>query len=811
MRKCIYMLLLGISIKGFAQTDAVNLPQNIQQDLYKGSVAGYITTADKKPAAYVTVILQSTNKFTQTDENGYFIIKNIKEGNYTISVSITGLKPIEKNIIIKKDQETTLNILLDEDAKQLQEVIITTIKTQNDKPVLIGKIAINPMDLPQSIASIGQVTIKEQQANRLGDIIKNVNGVYLTTTRGGVQESFAARGYAFSSTNLFKDGFRVNAGVMPEVSSLERVEVLKGSSAILYGQVAPGGILNMVTKQPGFDNGGEISFRAGSYDDYKSSFDVYGPATKKIAYRINASFQSENSFRDNVSSKRYYINPSLLFKINKRSELLLQGDYLKHSFTPDFGIGTVDNTKIPDLTRSTFLGAVWAYNKTQQYTTTATYKYQINSNWNFSTAATYQLYKRDYYSTERIQAAANGDWVRPLGKIDATENFYGAQANLTGKIKTGNVYHTILTGADADKSFTTNYDFSFPAVTGLAAGSYDKINIYDAQKFVARTDMPAATTIRQRQAPVNRGGIYIQDLIKLSQKINLLAGLRWSYVQTVAIDSTNLLTGIKTKGITRNDNALSPRFGLVYKPTTSTSLFASYANSFTVNTGTDIYGKALPPSVIDQYELGIKNDFFKGKLSVNVTAYKIINNNLAQTAQFDVNGNQNSNTSIKILSGQVTSDGVEFDITGHPVEGLSIMSGYSYNYTRYTKTDSAKGNFIEGERLLNNPANAANASIFYTFGKGILKRFKLGAVVVYTGNRVGGFSNTIGQTQTYSRTIPVKGYTVVDVSAGYNFKKISVMAKVSNIANTLNYYVHENYSINPIAPRMAAMTVTYKF
>jgi iron complex outermembrane receptor protein len=90
-----------------------------------------------------------------------------------------------------------------------------------------------------------------------------------------VQESFAARGYAFSSTNLFKDGFRINSGIMPEVSSLEKVEILKGSAAILYGQVAPGGILNMVTKQPKFQFGGEVSMLAGSYDLYKPSFDIY--------------------------------------------------------------------------------------------------------------------------------------------------------------------------------------------------------------------------------------------------------------------------------------------------------------------------------------------------------------------------------------------------------------------------------------------------------------------------------------------------------------------------------------------------------
>lgn len=811
MRKVCLLALLALGLKGFAQMEmAVSSPVRNGPEVPFGSVTGNVTTTDNKPAPFVSVVLKGTNKYSITDENGNFILKNIKEGLYTLEISMVGLKAIEKPVEVKKDQETSLAIALEEDAQQLAAVTIVARKTLNDKPVSIGKISIDPMDLPQSIATISQTTIKNQQALRLSDIVKNVNGVYLTTTRGSVQESFAARGYAFSSTNLFKDGFRINSGIMPEVSSLEKVEILKGSAAILYGQVAPGGILNMVTKQPKFQFGGEVSMLAGNYDLFKPSFDIYGPVNSSIAYRVNGTYEQANSFRDVVHYKRYYINPSLLFKLGQRTQLLVEGDYFKHNFTPDFGIGTVDNTKIPELPRSRFLGADWQYNTTQQTTATASLKHQFNSIWTLDGSASYQLYKRDYYSTERIQAAANGDWVRPLGKIDAQENFYGAQVNLTGKLRTRSIQHTLLTGVDADRSFTTNNDFSFPAVAGLPANSYDQINVYDPKKFVARTDIPDATNIRKREAPVNRFGAYAQDLVKLSSKFNFLAGVRWSYVQTVGIDSTNLLTGAKTKGVTRNDNAFSPRLGLVYKPAESTSLFASYASSFTVNTGTDLYGSSLPPSIIDQYEAGIKNDFFKGMLSVNLTLYHIVNNNLAQTAPFDKDGNQNSNTSIKVLSGQTKSDGVELDVAAQPVRGLSILAGYSYNNARYTKTDTTKGSFIEGEKLVNNPTNTANASVFYAFNKGGLRGFKLGATLLYIGDRFGGNNNTVGQTQTYSRVIPVEGYSVVDVSAGYTYKKISVMAKLSNVTNTLNYYVHENYSINPLPPRQFVATVSYK-
>ena len=204
----------------------------------------------------------------------------------------------------------------------------------------MGKLPVAPMDLPQSIAVIGQTVIRNQQAQRLSDVIRNVNGVYLSTTRASTQETFSARGYRFSNDNMYKNGARVNSGVMPEISSLEKVEVLKGSAAILYGSVAPGGIVNMVTKQPKFEFGGEVSMRAGSYDLYKPAFDVYGPVSSKIALRLNGTYENAGSYRDKVNSKRYYINPSVLFNLNKRTSLLIQADYLKHEFTPDFGIGS---------------------------------------------------------------------------------------------------------------------------------------------------------------------------------------------------------------------------------------------------------------------------------------------------------------------------------------------------------------------------------------------------------------------------------------------------------------------------------------
>ncbi|MEJ7735947.1 MAG: TonB-dependent receptor [Chitinophagaceae bacterium] len=770
-----------------------------------GNITGKIVSTDGKPASFVSISLKEIRKGTTSAEDGRFMLKNIKHGNYTLAVSHAGLQSQEKQVWVSANQTFALNFVLRETADQLAELVINGRKSANARALSSGKISIAPMDLPQSVSVIGQSVIRDQQVMRLSDVIKNVNGVYLATTRGSTQESFSARGYGFSSSNMFKNGSRVNSGAMPEVSSLERVEILKGSAAILYGNVAPGGIINMITKQPKFERGGELAVRLGSYNLIKPSMDIYGPINSKVAYRVNGSYENSESFRNGVSSERFYVNPSLLFKLSKHVELLVQADYLKHKFTPDFGIGSLDNVNIAPLSRSTFLGASWSKANTRQTTASALLKHRLGENWQINYSASYQQYKRDYYSTERIQASADGTWARPLGRTNTAEDYVIGQVDVTGKFKTGILEHTLLTGVDADRYYTSNYTFNQPAI-------YDTINILNINRYKPRTDIPEASRIRVVKTPVVRMGAYVQDLVNLSAKFKLLAGVRWSYQESEPAKITNLVTHVQTKGVSKVDKAFSPRIGLIYKPIPMTALFSSYANSFSVNSGTDVSGNALAPSIIDQFEIGVKNDFFKGMLSANLTFYRIINNNLAQTARFTSDGiTPNNNTNVKELTGQTTSDGFELDLTSRPVNCLDIMAGYSYNYMRYSKTPDAKGNYIEGERLVNTPAHTANASMFYTFGSGKIKGLKIGAAAFYVGDRFGGWNNTIRQVQQYSRLIAVPGFSTMDISAGYTFRKVSVLAKVSNLTNTFNYYVHENYSINPIAPRQVIGTLSYRF
>ena len=798
-----------------SKTALYQLPENAL--VLKGTVR----TSDGKAAAFVNVQLKETKQGSMTNEFGEYFFYNIPEGKYNIIISFSGLKTVQSEIEIKKGETSVYDFVLTENKNELEEIIVKASYTINERLSSIGKMNIKPMDLPQAIAVIGKDVLERQQILHISDALQNVNGVYLMGTTGGFQEEIAARGFSFSSSNTFKNGIRYNNGVMPEISSVEKIEFLKGGSAILYGNVAAGGVMNIVTKKPKFENGAEISFLTGSYYFYKPSIDVYGSLNKKqtAAFRINSTYEKAGSFRDVVTSERFYINPSLLVKLSARTELLVQADYLKDNRTPDYGTGAINYT-VADIPRNYFLGVSWGYNNIAQTTVNATLTHHFKNNWQLRTVAGYQDYKSDLFAAARPNNSnnfiqSNGTWIRGLQKSKTNEDYYIVQTDLTGKFSTGSVEHSLLVGADADKYKTQSYTFLTTAYNNALSNSsirnkniYDTINVFDpyGTSFTQRNDIPYLAPGLLTTSPIERIGVYVQDLITLTSKIKLLAGVRYSIQQnqkatidTLAKNSRGYVSGYTSK-------AFSPRIGLVYQPTKTISLFTSYTNNFSPNTGVDTSNNPLKPSIVDQYELGAKSDLFNKILSVNITGYVIVNSDFA----LSVLNPPAAVPAAKELVGEVTSKGVELDIATKSIHGFSLIAGYSYNDTRYTKSNAANSSVKSGDRLRYNPSHTANASVYYVFpANSILKGFNLGTGAFYVGDRVAG-RNTTATNPTY-KLMSLPDYTLFDLSAGYNSDEFSVRFKLSNVFNKLSYNVHDDNSVNPIAPRQFAATLAYKF
>ena len=808
----------------------VSVQQHAKAQAKNGSLQGTVTTSDNKSAAMVSVGLKGTSKGTMTNEAGRFEIKNIKPGNYTLTVTHVGLKTEEKTVVITSNTTTRLDFTISENASQLNDVVVAGARSANNRKVTVGKSGIPVRDLPQAVQVIDSTVITDQQANRLADVIKNVNGIVMGENRGSVGESFFARGYTLGANNVLKNGARTSIGGSPEASTLESVEVLKGSAALLYGGVSGGAVVNMITKKPKFHYGGEVSMRVGSYSQYKPIVDLYGPISKNIAFRVIATKENAKSFRDIVKTDRLYINPSLLYKISDKTELIVQGDYLKSNYTPDFGLGTVDS-KIPDIGRNAFVNTSWAYNHTNTSSAQARLNHKFNENWKLNIIGAFQSYKRDYFGAERPQQTTAAPLaVRALTRSRTQEYTYNQQLTLTGSAMTGSIKHTLLFGGDADESRTKTNAFKYgDAATSPTTMNAAPVNLLDPSTYATSLDIPYTRAYQTTTAPIYRMGAFAQDLISLTEQFKVLAGIRYTYQRTPKSSAYNEDTGITTlanTGIDGNkiDKAFSPKFALIYQPLKTTSVYVSFANNFTSNTGIDINNNPMGPSIIKQYEAGVKNDLFDGRLSVNVTAYRIHNNRFAQNA---ILPDGTVSTVFREFSGATKSDGLEFDVTGKISKGLYFLAGYSYNYFRYTKTAPVVATTVknpngtttttytagitEGERVIGTTPHTANGTIFYTFSEGAVKGLKLGASGFYTGRRNMGFNTLKSPARSRGIPVDVSAYTTVDLTAGYTYQKLSLLAKLSNITNELNYTVHENYSVNPIPPRMFVTTLAYKF
>ncbi|GAA4507164.1 TonB-dependent siderophore receptor [Hymenobacter ginsengisoli] len=805
-----------------------------------GTIVGRVTLADGQTPDHISVLVRGTTHGTTPEADGSFRLA-APAGWQVLKLSGLGYSAQEVTVEVLPGQTVTAAPqTLARGNRQLDEVTVTGNKTLNQRATAVGKLPVAPLDLPQATLTVERQVLEQQQVLHISDALVNAPGVYIMGATGGTQEEIASRGFAYTNNNTFKNGVRYNNAILPETSSLERLEVLKGSAAILYGNVAAGGVLNLVTKKPRFERGGSVGLRVGSFGLVKPTFDVYGAlgASQKAAFRLNGSYERADSYRDQVKSNRIYVNPSVLFNLSANTTLLLEGDFLRDRRTPDFGIGAIDY--VIQESRSRFLNTSDALNATQQTSATATLTTRLSDTWSVRAIGGFQRYDNELRSAARPTSINNGtmaalgtagrpgyvpahakpslfgNWGRNLQRTEIAENYYLAEVDLTGQFHTGSIAHVLLVGADADQYNTNTLAYRTQA--------YDSVNILDPSRKLGppagrTTGYDALGYATRTLGNTRRAGFYAQDLVSLLPNVKLLAGLRWSYQETPSDVYTYLATtGVATVAENRRyDNAFSPRLGLVYQPIKNTAVFASYSNSFSPNTGVDVTGNNLAPSIIDQYEVGLKNDLFNGALSANVTLYRIVNSNQSQTVLQNAPYYNPNFPSAQELAGEVTSKGLEVDVQSKPYLGWSMLAGYSYNNTAYTKSTL----YPDGSRLRYNPAHTANLSVFYNFNgafnEGFLRGLSVGATGYYVGDRLAGrnprlvdpVTGAAGYNDAF-KLIALPNYVLFDANVAYSYQRFTLRAKLANILNELSYNVHDDNSINPIAPRTYSATLSVK-
>jgi iron complex outermembrane receptor protein len=579
------------------------------------------------------------------------------------------------------------------------------------------------LDTPQSIQVIPQQILRDQQIIRVDQALRNVSGVTGDLGTFGSIQGLTIRGFttdSFANTSLLRDGFRVYYNLGPqETANLEQIEVLKGPSSVLYGQNDPGGIINLVTKQPLSQPFYNLEFQAGSFGLIRPTLDLTGPldANGNLLYRLNLAYQRSDGFRDfQTDNERFFIAPVLKWKISDRTNLTFSLEYLNDKSPADFGIPAFGRGVL-DAPRDRIFGEPDDFVKTRTLSIGYNLEHQFDNNWTLRNA--FRYVDQNYRISAALPIAFDeitGIFNRAYGGREYQSNDYSLQTNVVGKFETGSIKHTLLAGVDLNWSKLNDVFSKVIFEPPVPLNAFNPVyGLFPRPNF---DTIPQ--TLEEFDIDINRTGVFIQDQIAFSDQLSLVLGLRFDTINNRDTFS----------GVTRFDSAWSPRIGLVYKPAEIVALFANYSQSFTPNLGQDIDGKFLEPEKAQGYEFGAKIELLNRKLFATLSYFDITKQNVATSVP--------PLGLFSVATGKQRSQGIEFDVSGEILPNWNVIGFYAYTNARITEDNDIPA----GNRLPGSPYSSFGLWTTYQIPDGDLQGLGFGLGVNYVGNRVGDRENT---------------------------------------------------------------------
>ncbi|MFD2719130.1 TonB-dependent receptor domain-containing protein [Hymenobacter monticola] len=796
-----------------------------------GSIRGRVTTTDGEPVEAVSVGVQGQTFGSITDSQGNFTIGNVPVGSYTVAVSAVGLKPAQQPVTVTAGQRSTLDFRLAESAAELQEVIVQgarTNKFSRTSSVDVAKMPLKNLENPQVYATVGKELLTEQLVFTVDDATRNVPGLqkmWDATGRGGDGGAFyASRGFVVSSQ--LRNGVAGNVTSDIDAVNLEKLEVIKGPSATLYGSALTsyGGLINRVTKKPYETFGGEVAVAGGSYGFHRVSADVNTPlnAAKTLAFRLNTAYNYEDNFQNAGYAgfvKNLSIAPSLQFSPSERLTINLDAEVYRGSNvgkqliyfdyrenTKYLGFSRADEAPLdyrqsyqgPGLTqdsRSTNLFAQVRYRISPSFTST-TY---------LTSSRSYSQGKGPYFylvSNTVVALDSLGLFAAPAGfarragvgalyRADqSTQNShsqtYEAQQLFNGDFQLGRLRNRVVFGLDFLR-IDSGLDF--------LGGRIDAIPVnvpgYDYRTFNGRAvDAAYAATPPPHYlvtTKVNTYSAFASDVLSLTDQLSVLAAVR--------VDRYHNSGGIyysATEGY--NQTAVSPKFGLVYQPVKDrVALFANYQNSFRNQNASyrdaDNQPRTTKLEHANQLEGGVKLDAAGGRVSLTASYYDIRVQNLLRTLT----------ATTQAQDGNQVSRGAELNVVANPVRGLNVVGGFAYNHSEFIDTNPD----LNGRRP--NTASSpylANAWVSYRQPEGTLKGLGAGFGGNYASDNK--IVNSVSQ-----GVFSLPAYTVLNASVFYDQPKFRLSAKVDNLTN--QKYWTGYTTMNAQKLRSIVGSVAYKF
>ncbi|MEB3219812.1 MAG: TonB-dependent receptor [Nostocales cyanobacterium 94392] len=626
-------------------------------------------------------------------------------------------------------------------------------------------------DIPQSIQVIPQQVLEDRNVRELREALETAGGVTSQGARGTsvFGENFQIRGFDVRDS-IFRDGIpTISLGVLT-TSDIESVEILKGPASVLFGQGEPGGVINLVSKQPLFEPFASTSFTVGSFDTYRGAIDLSGPLndSKTVRYRLNASYDNYGSFRDFVDGDRFSISPTVTWDISPDTSLNVYARYVTERETIDEGLPETSNGVV-DIPRSRFLNEDFGEFEQEQFNIGYTLNHKFNEDWSIRHALQYLEYEPiRYYPYFDSFDEATGELSRIELASDETYRRFFTNADVTGKFKTGSIQHKLLFGVEYRRN-TEDPSFQF-------SDPYPSINVFNP--VYTRTPFEIAPDFF-RDDRVEQIGIYLQDQIDLLPNLKVLAGIRYDSADQFRTER-NL--GEPRTEFEQTDSAWSPRFGIVYQPIPPLSLYASYTRSFNPSFGTNRNnGEPFKPETGRQFEIGAKADL-SDSLSLTLAAFDIRKQNISTTDP--------DNIAFEIQTGEQTSRGFELNLGGEISRGWKITAAYTY-LDAFVSEDNTD---IEGNRLAKVPENQFSLWTTYEIQKGNLKGLGFGLGLFYVGERQRDLDNTY--------TLP--SYFRTDAALFYKRDNWRAQLNIENLFD-IDYFRSANYSfvgggVNPGKP-----------
>jgi iron complex outermembrane receptor protein len=533
-------------------------------------------------------------------------------------------------------------------------------------------IAIPDLQLPASVAAVTQDIVRDQQALRVDDVLRDVPGAVKLNDQLR-PDSFILRGFEVRSRDYRKNGLLDPTYTPRDFANIERTEILKGPSSVLYGAGQPSGTVNLITKKPQVTEYQRATMQVGSFGFERYTLDTTGPVNddETRLYRINMAYENKDGFRDFGYNERFFIAPAYTWLIDDDTAITWEGEYLKDRRRFDTGV-TALNGKLGQMPIERFLGEpANDFQVFQDWRQSVFLDRKLNDIWTLRVGATSLFYYAPSSGTFPLSQEAGTTTVnRSRQDIDQFfEQYYGLTANLAGEYELGGLVHKTVFGTEQGWFISNNFT-SRSTIPGLQDLPIDSANPDYTDPPVLFTPAVFDATYRQ-----NRHGVYFQDFIELNDQWSLVGGLRYDSADVVFYRQLTTF-GIPTLPPTNTDQTFqrwTPRVGLVYQPVPDVwSLYGNYSRSFDPPSGGPrVTDAPLLPETGEAWEVGTKYQFTP-KLVGQAAWFWIQKDNVTidtvlSTPPFFVTSQV----------GQQTSQGIELSLLGQITDRWSTSSNYT--------------------------------------------------------------------------------------------------------------------------------------